>query len=94
MKTYKDLQFKAHRSQSSIFGQFKEQARMDFANGYGVSVVNGEGAYCDEGQYEVAILYDGLLAYDTPITNDVIGYCTVRKVTNIMKRVQALKEKT
>ena len=44
--------------------------------------------------WEIAILkgtesyYD--LCYDTPITDDVIGYCSEEQVSNIMKQIQDL----
>ena len=88
MKTFKDLVFKDHE----VSSHFSSQARMDFDNGYGVSVITGRGAYSDDDHpYEVAILFDGELTYNTHITDDVIGYQKVRGVTNIMKKVQLLK---
>jgi hypothetical protein len=33
---------------------------------------------------------DGNLTYDTPVTNDVIGYLTEEDVTDVMKQVQEL----
>lgn len=65
--------------------------RMDFPNGYGVSVVTGEFAFTDEDHpYELAIFKDGNICYDTHITNDVIGHLTEEGVTEIMKKVQDL----
>lgn len=92
MKTFDDLEFDVHPARFSMFGKFSEQARMDFDNGYGVSVITGSGAYSDnEHPYEVAVMKDGSLCYDTDITDDVIGYCDTQKVTDIMKQVQELK---
>ena len=85
MKTFKDLDFKLHSN-----GYFDTQARMDFDNEYGVSVINGAGAYCSEGTYEVAIMYKGALTYSTPITDYVIGHQTPEEVTDIMRQVQEL----
>lgn len=91
-KTFNDLSFEQHPNAVSIFGSFKSQARVDFNNGYGVSVVNGAGAYSDDMKpYEVAVFKDGDICYDTPITNDVIGYCDNDDVTEIMIKVQQLK---
>jgi uncharacterized protein YlbG (UPF0298 family) len=34
---------------------------------------------------------DGDISYDTPVTNDVIGYLNSDEVTDIMEQVQILK---
>jgi predicted transcriptional regulator len=66
---------------------------MTFENGYGVSVVSHTYSYGGkDGLFEIAVLdKDGNLTYDTPITNDVIGYLTEEDVTDVMKQVQELK---
>ena len=87
MKTFKDLEFKPHPN----FGSFNTQARLDFDNGYGISVVNGKMAYCNENEYEVAIFKNGSICYTTPITDDVLGYNSPENVTEIMKQIQELK---
>ena len=52
-----------------------EQWKFKFDNGYGASVITGGIAYCNEAQpYELAVLEYDELCYDTPITDDVIGY--------------------
>jgi hypothetical protein len=92
MKTFKDLKFETHPN----FGYgFDTQATMNFENGYGVSVVTGDAAYSSESQpYEVAILKDDKLCYDTHITNDVLGHNTEESVTHIMEQVQNLESLT
>jgi len=40
--------------------------------------------------YEVAVLKDGDLCYDTPITDDVLGYLTPEEVSSVMGQVQNL----
>lgn len=93
MKSFKDLEFKPHLAGDGL------QARTEFPNGYGVSVVRfrlpydfGYGSYTsNETEWEVAILKDGGLTYETPITDDVIGHQTAEQVNEIMKRVQELK---
>ena len=70
-----------------------KKARMDFENGYGVSVVSHTYSYGGkDGLFEIAVLdKDGNLTYDTPVTNDVIGYLTEEDVTDVLKQVQELK---
>jgi hypothetical protein len=65
---------------------------MTFENGYGVSVVSHSYSYGGkDGLFEIAVLdKDGDLTYDTPVTNDVIGYLTEEDVTDVMKQVQEL----
>ena len=85
MKTFKDLEF---TDKDHIDGQ---RAVLEFDNGYGVSVITGYGAYGNaESPYEIAILKEGSLCYDTPITNNVIGYNTAEEVTEYMKKIQKL----
>lgn len=64
---------------------------MNFDNGYGVSVVFGEQWYSNGiDTYELAVLHNGSLIYDTHITGDVMGYISKEKVTEVMKQVQEL----
>lgn len=63
-----------------------------FENGYGISVVSGKYSYGGEdGLWEIAVLdKDGSITYDTPITDDVIGWLSSVDVTNVMKEIQDL----
>jgi len=100
VKTFKDLEFGVHPN-AGVFNPFRDtvsafdgRALMHFDNNYGVSVISGASAYSDdEHPYEVAVFFDGSITYDTPITDDVIGYCTEERVTEIMEAVQALPKK-
>ena len=86
---FEDLEFKPHRTGMGI------QARMDFGNNYGVSVVQGDNFYnnTDE-EYELAVMYNGNICYNTYITDDVMGYLSKEEVTKIMGQVQELVEET
>ena len=87
MKTFKDLEFKPHSIGNGV------QAVMNFDNNYGVSVVKFNGSYgYHQDLWEVAILYKGKLTYNTDITDDVLGYQTEQDVTDVMKKVQELKD--
>ena len=87
MKTFKDLEFVEHPNHLGGV-----QARITFDNGYGASVVKTPYSYGgDRGLYELAVLgIDGHLTYDTPITNDVIGYLRDIDVTDVMEKIQQL----
>lgn len=90
MKTFHDLQFKPHPI-SSGYHRGARQAVEQFDNGYGVSVVFGSCFYSNGiDTYEVAILHNGDLTYNTDITDDVIGYISESEVTEIMRQVQLL----
>jgi hypothetical protein len=90
MKTFEDLEFEQLNDPPCMVGK---KSRMQFDNGYGVSVISHTHSYGGRnGLYEVAVLdSDGNLTYETPVTNDVIGYLTEEDVTDIMKQVQELK---
>ena len=87
MKTFKDLEFAEHPGH--IGGV---QARIQFDNGYGASVVKTPYSYGgDRGLFELAVLdNDGHLTYDTPVTSDVIGYLRDIDVTDVMEKIQQL----
>ncbi len=98
MKQFKDLEFKPHQTGNGKHGL------MFFKNGYGVSVVRfelvggfGYGSYTsNESEWELAVLKgtkdDWDLTYDTPITEEVMGYLSEKEVTDVMIRIQQLKK--
>ena len=87
MKTFKDLEFKQHPNHMGGV-----QAIIKFDNGYGASIVCTPYTYGgDKGLYELAVFgKDGHITYDTPITNDVIGYLRPEDVTDVMEKIQQL----
>lgn len=51
------------------------QAIIKYPNGYGASIVQHSFSYGNqEGLFELAVLKNDKLCYDTPITNDVLGW--------------------
>lgn len=69
-----------------------EQELYKFDNGYGASVLYGGNAY---GGLEIAVLKwapDGTyeLAYDTPLTDDVLGYLEPGEVDEVLASIQSL----
>ena len=87
MKTFKDLEFVEYPNH--IEGV---QARIQFDNGYGVSVVCSPYTYGgDRGLYELGVLdSEGHLTYATSVTDDVIGYLRPEDVTDVMTKIQQL----
>lgn len=66
-----------------------------FPNGYGASVVQGKVTYGGEqGKYELAVIVfegdDWNLTYDTPVTNDVIGWLDISAVAELLAQIAAL----
>jgi len=88
MKKFEDLEF------DKLTDPFMSgvRSRMMFENGFGVSVVSHTYSYGGkDGLFEIAVLdKDGDLTYNTPVTNDVIGYLNPDEVTEIMEQVQNL----
>jgi hypothetical protein len=87
MKTFKDLEFIPHST-----GMGGVMSRIIFDNGYGASIVCTPHTYGgDKGLYEMAVLdSEGMLTYDTPITDDVIGYLSPDDVTDVLAKIQQL----
>jgi len=87
---FSDLEFNPH---STWVGK---QAIHSFPNGYGVSVIRAAGtpfggSYGHElGLYELAVLKEGGLCYETHITDDVLGGQTEDQITEVMRQVEAL----
>ena len=68
-----------------------EQWKFKFDNGYEASVITGGIAYCNKAQpYELAVLKHGELCYDTPITDDVLGYLTSNEVYDLLDKIEQL----
>ena len=96
IKTFKDLEFETHpilldaKSQNTkeMFANSKH-AVMEFKNGYSVSVLFGDQFYSNGiDTYEVAIIKDNHVCFDTPLTDNVLAYQNENEVTEIMRKVQ------
>lgn len=97
MKSFKDIEFKPHPVAEGLHGL------LFFPNGYGISVVRFKMPYSDRGyasytsnekEWEVAVLVgdekEWEIAYNTHITDDVIGNQTEGEVEYIMFQIQEL----
>lgn len=62
-----------------------------FKNGYQASIITGEYTLTNKYYpYELAVLKNGEVCYDTPITDKVIGYQTADEVGEILAKIEAL----
>ena len=87
MKTFKEIEFKTN----PMGEDFGIVSRTKLDNGYEVSVVQSPHSYGgDIGLYELAIFKDGEICYDTPITNDVLGYLRPEDVMDVIVKLEKL----
>ena len=70
---------------------YKKQVVLKFPNNYGASLVQNRLFGIDDGLYEIAVLtFDNetwQICYDTPITDDVIGYLTEKEVMDTLQQI-------
>ena len=94
----KDTKFKDYlqkNKQNTPDGLF-EKYEFIFPNGYGASVVRGVTTYGGmNGLYELAVIeYEDNgeihIIYDTPITDDVLGYLTWDEVEDTLGKIEKL----
>ncbi|WHI54199.1 hypothetical protein PYH59_10165 [Mammaliicoccus lentus] len=70
------------------------QYLFSFENGYGASVVCHPFSYGNEDKpYELAVIADEVLCYDTEITDDVLGWLTVEDVLNTLEKIKKLDQR-
>lgn len=79
----------------SLNGGIQYEFRMP--NGYGASVIQSAMSYGGgEGLWELAVLTygegddTGVLTYDTPITDDVVGHLDTQGVMDLLRRIEQL----
>jgi hypothetical protein len=84
--TFQELEFQLHP-----MGMGK-QCIVQYSNGYGASIVQGPHTYGGkDGLYELAVFgKDGEITYDTPITNDVLGYLSEAEVEKTLLEIKNL----
>lgn len=69
-----------------------QRLRVMFKNGYGASIVQGEYSYGGkDGLFEIGVLDgEGNLAYDTPVTDDVLGHLDRDGVAEVLEEIMTL----
>jgi hypothetical protein len=84
--TFQELKFQDH----TLIG--RKQCIVQFPNGYGASIVQGEHTYGGkDGLYEIAVFgKDGHISYSTPITDDVLGYLSEEEVEKTLTEIKNL----
>ena len=81
-----ELGFRTHPSL-----RYDTIATHTFPNGYGASIITGQNAYSSENApYELAVLHNNEITYDTPLTGDVLGYLTEEEVNEYLLKIEAL----
>jgi hypothetical protein len=86
MTTFEDLKFEQWPDMGGIF------CRIQFENGFGASIVKHKYSYGGEkGLYELAVIdSEGQLTYETPITDDVLGYLSEEDVERYVNEIKNL----
>ena len=70
---------------------FGYQKFVEFDNGYSASIVSNDMSYGgDRGLFEIAVLVNHEIVYDTPVTNDVMGYLDFQGVADTLKQIENL----
>jgi hypothetical protein len=64
---------------------------INFDNEYSASIVSSDLSYGGKhGLFEIAVLYDGEIVYDTEITNDVVGFLDFDGVIQTLDSIRKL----
>lgn len=67
-----------------------ERAVVKFDNGFAASCLRGGPFYTSRGTYEIAVMDENDLRYDTPITDDVLGYLSEKKANKALLDISNL----
>ena len=68
------------------------KSRIYFTNGYGASVISHDYSYGgSQGLYELAVLKNDEICFDTPIASDVLGWLEPASVTDLLRQIESLE---
>ena len=69
----------------------KYRHTINFDNGYSASIISNEFSYGGMmGLFEIAVMRGGMIVYDTPVTNDVLGYLSFSEVAKALEEIENL----
>ncbi|GEK52372.1 hypothetical protein [Vreelandella venusta] len=77
---------------------FMRRIRVEFTNGYALSIINGEYSYgADKGLFEIAPInqqdeLDGSLFDEEDQGDDVLGHCDIDKLNHYIRKLAHLPE--
>lgn len=77
---FEDLKFKKHWGHPS----YDKYVRVNLENGNGISIINGESAYCDKNTYEIAPLLDDKLIFIPSWGDQVAGNVTKEEINDFL----------
>ena len=67
---------------------------IEFENGYSASIVSHDLSYGGkQGLFEIAVLHDGEIVYDTPLTQDTVGWLDFADVAAILVEIEKLPQR-
>jgi hypothetical protein len=70
------------------------QKFVEFNNGYTASIVSNDMSYgSDRGLFEIAILYNDNIVYDTDIAHGVVGFLDFQDVADTLKKIEQLPKR-
>lgn len=73
----------------------QQQKKYRFKNGYGASVVKTHESTTSLREldlYELAVLKNDKICFDTPLTNDTIKLLTIHAVERLLKKIKELEQ--
>ena len=83
----------AHVTADELAGTDYYSRWVTYPNGYGASIQRHDGSYgAEDGLFELAVIRDGGLCYDSPITDDVLGHLTAEGVLDLLDQIMQLGE--
>ena len=86
---FQDIKFE---TMEEFFDPNAIRALVEFPNGYRASIVRHVGSYGGkDGLFELAVMdSQNQIVYDTPVTDDVLGWLSPDEVEEAVKKVEAL----
>jgi len=70
------------------------QKFVEFSNGYSASIVSHNMSYGgDRGLFEIAVLVNNDIVYDTPVAHGVVGFLDFQEVVDTLKQIENLPQR-